>query len=126
MIVNNNVKILLSTLCFIFAEANLVFAQGYVCAIGGGSEDYGDWSDAPYSWVVQKSDSGKMVVLSVNDETNWIPDYFMSFGADTAYNLRISSRAIADLQSTYDEIISAKAVFIKGASGKVYQYSACV
>ena len=114
MIVNNNVKILLSILCFIFAGANLIFAQGYVCAIGGGSEDYGDWSDAPYSWVVQKSDSGKIVVPSVNDETNWIPDYFMSFGADTAYNLRISSRAIADLQSTYDEIISAKAVFIKG------------
>jgi len=33
-----------------------LFAQGYICAVGGGSEDYGDWSDAPYSWVVQKSE----------------------------------------------------------------------
>ncbi|HQF42754.1 MAG TPA: Type 1 glutamine amidotransferase-like domain-containing protein, partial [Ignavibacteriaceae bacterium] len=44
----------------------------------------------------------------------WLPTYFMSLGADTAYNKTISSQTIADLPETYDEIISAKAVFIRG------------
>ncbi len=100
-------------LMFLFLQS-LLNAQGYVCAIGGGSEDYNDWSDAPYSWIVQKSDSGKIIVLSFNDETNWIPDYFKSFGASDAYNKRINSKSIANMQSTYDELITAKAIFIKG------------
>lgn len=89
-------------------------AQGYICAIGGGSENYNSWSDAPYRWIVEKSDSGKILVLSVNDESNWIPDYFVSLGASQAQNLKINSRTLADQQSVYDQLISAKAVFIKG------------
>ncbi len=97
-----------------------VYGQGYICAIGGGSENYNDWSNAPYSWIVQKADSGKIIILSVNDETNWIPDYFLSLGASSAYNKKIDSRELADSQSTYDELISANAVFIKG--GDQYNY----
>lgn len=101
---------------FFLLSINFVInAQGYVCAIGGGSEDYEDWSDEPYSWIVQKADSGKVIILGASsDVTNWLPDYFLSFGADTAYNKTISSVSIANLQSTYDEIISAKAIFIRG------------
>jgi cyanophycinase len=91
-----------------------LFPQGYVCAIGGGSENYNSWSDAPYSWIVQKSDSGKIIILGVSSASAWLPDYFISFGADTAYNKTISSIAIANLQETYDELITAKAIFIRG------------
>jgi len=106
-------KITLSLLLTINLTLNL-YAQGYVCAIGGGSEDYNDWSDAPYSWVVQKSDSGKIIILGVSSATEWLPTYFMSFGADTAYNKSISTIAAANLQETYDEVITAKAIFIRG------------
>jgi cyanophycinase len=91
-----------------------VFAQGYVCAIGGGSEDYNSWSDAPYGWIVQKADSQRIVVLSVNAETQWIPTYFISLGADTAFNLRINTPALANDSVTYRAIRQCKAVFIKG------------
>jgi len=91
-----------------------IFSQGYVCAVGGGSENYNDWSDAPYGWIVQKSDSGKIIIISDADATSWLPNYFMSLGADTAYNKTISSVVTANLQSTYDELITAKAVFIRG------------
>jgi len=92
-----------------------LFPQGYICAVGGGSEDYNNWSDAPYGWIVEKSDNGKIIILGADaDVTTWLPTYFMSLGADTAYNKTISSKTIADLQETYDEIISAKAVFIRG------------
>ncbi|HSP87866.1 MAG TPA: T9SS type A sorting domain-containing protein [Ignavibacteriaceae bacterium] len=92
----------------------LLKAQGYLCAIGGGSEDYDDWSDEPYSWIVEKSDSGKIIILSFYDESNWIPDYLLSFGAAEAYNKKINSVSVANLHSTYDELITAKAIFIKG------------
>jgi cyanophycinase len=98
---------------FLTSFINL-YSQGYICAIGGGSEDYNDWSDEPYYWIVEKADSGKIIILSYSDATNWIPNYFMSLGAAVAYNKKINSRDIADLQSTYDELITANAIFIKG------------
>jgi hypothetical protein len=66
----------LSFLIFVLAIVWDLFPQGYICAVGGGSEGTNDWNRAPYSWIVEKADSGKIVVLSVNDETTWIPDYF--------------------------------------------------
>ena len=90
------------------------FSQGYICAIGGGSENYNDWSDAPYGWIVQKSDSGKIIIISDADATQWLPNYFMSLGADTVYNKTISSISSANNQSTYDDLITAKAIFIRG------------
>jgi cyanophycinase len=92
-----------------------IFAQGYVCAVGGGSENYNSWSDAPYRWIVQKSDSGKIIILSYsNDNTSWLPNYFLSLGASQAYNKGITSKTAADLQSTYDELKTAKAIFLRG------------
>ncbi|HRN26101.1 MAG: Type 1 glutamine amidotransferase-like domain-containing protein [Ignavibacteriaceae bacterium] len=110
-------KIFIAT--YLFLSVN-VSAQGYVCAIGGGSEDYNNWSDAPYSWIVQKSDSGKIIIIDVADATSWLPTYFMSFGADTAYNKTIPSIAVANQQATYDELITAKAIFIRG--GDQWEY----
>lgn len=91
-----------------------IYSQGFICAIGGGSENYNDWSDEPYSWIVQKADSGKVIILGVDDNDSWLPNYFISLGADTAYNKKISSINSANLQSTFDEIISANAIFIRG------------
>ncbi|MGQ9642717.1 MAG: cyanophycinase, partial [Ignavibacterium sp.] len=106
---------ILQKIIFLFLTLNLnLFAQGYVCAIGGGSENYNDWSDAPYSWIVQKADSGKIIIIDVTDATSWLPNYFMSLGADTAYNKTIATTSVANLQSTYDELITAKAIFIRG------------
>ncbi len=107
-------KVFLIAFFFLFLSWINLFPQGYVCAIGGGSENYGDWSDAPYSWIVQKADSGKIIIIDVADATSWLPNYFMSLGADTAYNKTIPTTTAANLQSTYDELITAKAIFIRG------------
>jgi len=50
----------------------------------------------------------------VADATPWLPTYFISLGADTAYNKTIPSISTANLQATYDELITAKAIFIRG------------
>jgi len=105
----------MKALLLLFALATTqMYSQGYICAIGGGSENYNDWSNKPYSWIVQKADSGKVIIIDVANATSWLPNYFMSLGADTAYNKTISSKTIANLTSTYDELISAKAIFIRG------------
>jgi len=98
----------------------LLFAQGYICAVGGGSEDYNDWSDKPYGWIVQKADSGKIIILGAGNAEEWLPNYFKYLGAKEAYNKKISDKTTADQQSTYDEIITAKAIFIRG--GDQYDY----
>lgn len=108
---------ILQKIIFLFLTLNLaLFAQGYICAIGGGSENYNDWSDAPYSWIVQKADSGKIIIIDVTDATSWLPNYFMSLGANTAYNKTIATVSAANLQSTYDEMITAKGIFIRGGN----------
>lgn len=107
-------------LLFLISIQIITGAQGYICAVGGGGENNNDWSDAPYSWIVQKSGYGKVIVLSVNDETSWIPNYFVSKGASHSSNLKINSRTLANSQAIYDSIFSASAVFIKG--GDQYDY----
>ncbi|MBK7866519.1 MAG: Type 1 glutamine amidotransferase-like domain-containing protein [Ignavibacteriales bacterium] len=107
-------------LVFVLAIVGELMPQGYICAVGGGSEGTNDWNRAPYKWIVEKADSGKIVVLSVNDETTWIPDYFRSLGASTSYNLRINSRTLANSQAMYDSIVASAGVFIKG--GDQYNY----
>jgi cyanophycinase len=102
-------------LFFVLLLNSGIYSQGYICAVGGGSENYNNWSDAPYGWVVQKSDSGKIIIIGTSSSvTNWLPDYFILLGADTAYNLVISSTSAANLQQNYDDLISAKAIFIRG------------
>ena len=79
-----------------------------------GSENYNDWSDEPYSWIVEHSSNNKLLILSYSDQSEWMVNYFKSFGATEVYNYKIGDRTTADLQTTYDEILSAGAVFIKG------------
>lgn len=110
-----------SFLLLIFFLVGKILPQGFICAVGGGSENYNDWSDVPYSWIVQKAANKKIIILSYSsDVTSWLPNYFISKGAITAYNKTISSRTTADLQSTYDELITADGIFLRG--GDQWQY----
>jgi cyanophycinase len=93
---------------------SLCSAQGSICAIGGGGEDYGAWSDAPYRWIVQRADSQRIVLLSANPENSWLPTYFRSLGADSVFNLMIASPAVANDSATYAAIRACRGVFIKG------------
>lgn len=97
-----------------------LFGQGFICAVGGGSEHIGGWSDKPYGWIVEKADSGKIVILSYQQETDFLPEYFVSLGASSAENLAIDDRLTADEQSTYDQITEAAALFIKGGDQSEY------
>ena len=100
------------------------FAQGYLMLAGGGGESAGGWSDAPYGWVVEHAQNKRIAVITYDAApTNWIPDYFKSFGAKYAKNFIIASKTSADNQVLYDSLITYDGVFIKGGDqAKYYEY----
>lgn len=108
---------------FIILSFKTILAGGYLLLIGGGSEndDSLAWNKIPYQWSVQKSQNKRVAVISYNTETNWIPDYFVSkCGAVFAKNFQINSASLANLQSTYDSLMTYDVIFFKG--GDQYNY----
>ncbi|OQX82807.1 hypothetical protein B6D60_11570, partial [candidate division KSB1 bacterium 4484_87] len=92
-------------------------AQGYILAVGGGREDYGDWSDAPYRWMVEKAEFGKIINIDVDATSNWYPAYFIHFGAAAESRaLQIPDRESANSDAVYQELKSAKGIFIEGGN----------
>ena len=79
----------------------LLFSQGSLLLVGGGSE-YSTWADAPYGWFVQAADSGKIINIDVDEVSSFYPDYFKSLGAATsAESFRIATRQAANDSNTY-------------------------
>lgn len=100
--------------------ATVSLGQGKLALVGGGSEEAGGWSDAPYAWIVSAAANKKVAVISYTDEDNFIPDYFLSLGATEARNIKIDSRVVADLQATYDDLMHYDAFFFKGGDQSQY------
>ncbi|HMA63328.1 MAG TPA: Type 1 glutamine amidotransferase-like domain-containing protein, partial [bacterium] len=99
---------------------SLLNARGSLLLVGGGGEDYNSWSDIPYSWFVEKTDSGKIVNIDTDEANSWYANYFKSLGASSeSHALQITS-AIANDSSTYQDLISAQGIFIEG--GDQWEY----
>ncbi len=111
----------LSMLMLISLAPFNLLAQGSLLLVGGGGEDYRDWSDEPYRWFVQQADSGKIINIDVDAVSDWYPQYFKSFGADpTSEAFRISNKTVANDSATYFKLISASGIFIEG--GDQWEY----
>lgn len=101
-------------LIFMILISNLVFGQGSLLLVGGGSE-YSSWADTPYGWFVQAADSGKIINIDVDQVSSYYPSYFKSLGADPSCEaFRIATRQAANDSATYRKLISAKGIFIEG------------
>jgi cyanophycinase len=97
-----------------------VLAQGKLLLVGGGSEKQNGWSDAPYSWAVDQSVNKKVAIVSYQTQDDWLKNYFLSLGATTATNYTISTQAQANLQSTYDNLMTCDVIFLKGGDQSQY------
>ena len=100
--------------------AATTFAQGSVLLVGGGSEDYGDWSDQPYRWLVDHAPNKVILVMHYSDGSTWLESYFRSFGATSAMSLIISTKTAANDSANYRAILAASGVFLRG--GDQWQY----
>ena len=98
----------------------LSFGQGSVLLVGGGSENYNDWSDAPYRWLVQHAPNGRILVLHYSTASTFLPAYFQWLGATSAANLIIPSVAAANDTNTAKAILACDGIFLRG--GDQWQY----
>lgn len=96
------------------------YGHGSVLLVGGGGEDYNDWSDEPYRWLVQRASNKRIVILHYSDASTFLPPYFRWLGAAWDSNLVISSTAAANDSTVYRAILSADGVFLRG--GDQWQY----
>lgn len=109
---------LLSVLLFFFSVKG--FAQGKIMIVGGGTENYNDWSNTPYAWAVDNSLNKKVAIIGFSSGSSWLPNYFISLGAASAKNFLINSVAIADSQATYDSLMAYDVIFFRGGDQKNY------
>lgn len=110
--------ILTFILCFLNISTHM--AQGKLLLIGGGSEQIGGWSNAPYQWAVNQSGNKKVAIISTVSETNFIPNYFVSLGAIEATNITIPNALAANSSNMYATLMAYDVFFFKG--GDQFKY----
>ncbi len=88
---------------------------GKLLVVGGGSENYNNWSDAPYSWAIEQSENKRVAIIGTDaSPSDWLPEYFTYLGATYARNFPITTTVTADLQATYDSLITYDVIFSGG------------
>ncbi len=95
-------------------------AQGSVLLVGGGSENYNDWSDVPYRWMVDHVPNKKILVMHYSSGSTWLEGYFKSLGAVSATSFVVASTSAANDSAAYKTILAADGIFLRG--GDQYQY----
>lgn len=117
-------RTLILFLSFIWTASTAVFAQylpGKLLLVGGGTENPGKWSDAPYKWAIEKSSNKRVAIITYEaNPSAWLPGYFTSLGAQYARNFSITTQTQANLQQTYDSLITYSVIFFKGGDQKYY------
>jgi cyanophycinase len=108
-------KTIISALVFL----QLSLAQGSVLLVGGGSENYNDWSDIPYAWLVNRAPNKKVLILHYSTVSSFLPGYFTSLGAAKAVSTVITSSNAND-SSIYNMILEYDGIFLRG--GDQWEY----
>ncbi len=105
---------------FLMLSLSCITAQslpGKLLVVGGGSENYNNWSDAPYSWAIEQSENKRVAIIGTDaSPSDWLPEYFTYLGATYARNFPITTTATADLQATYDSLITYDVIFFRGGN----------
>ncbi len=104
----------------VFASLPRALAQGSVLLLGGGSEDYNDWSDKPYRWLVEQAPNRRIAILHYSTTSSWLVSYFKWLGAASDTSFAIGSTASANDSSNYRAILACDGVFLRG--GDQWQY----
>jgi len=109
-------------LILLFISPTPIHSQGSVLLVGGGTENYGDWSDRPYKWLVEHAPNRKILVLHYSDTTTWFTGYFPSLSPCKVSNRFINSVSAANDSATYKFILQHDGIFLRG--GDQAQYAA--
>ena len=113
-------NIFFKTAMLAFILAGTALSQGSVLLVGGGSENYNDWSDVPYRWLVTHAPNRKIAVLHYADTTTWFSGYFPSLSPCSVSNRFISSTAQANDSVTYRFLLQHDGIFLRGGDQTQY------
>ena len=102
----------------LFLAALMLYSQGKIMLVGGGGE--GNWSDPAYSWSIEQSTNKKVAIISYNEESQALPDYFLELGASEAINIQIDTREQSEHDSTYTYLMEFDCFFFKGGDQSNY------
>jgi cyanophycinase-like exopeptidase len=91
---------------------------GKLLLVGGGAEEPGGWSDAPYTWATQQGPNARVAILGLDTANAWYEAYFASLGATHAQGFAIPNPAAAAL--LYDTLRTFGCVFIRGGDQWAY------
>jgi len=105
---------------FICTLCSAGYSQGSVLLVGGGTENYGDWSDQPYRWFVEHAPNRKILVLHYTDTTTWFTGYFPSLSPCTVSNRFINSINMANDSAVYRFILQHDGIFLRGGDQAQY------
>ncbi len=100
--------------------STMAFAQGSLLLVGGGGENYNDWSDVPYRWLVTHAPNRKILVLHYADTTSFFSGYFPWLSPCAVANLAITSTLQANDSAVYYRILEHDGIFLRG--GDQWQY----
>jgi cyanophycinase len=95
-------------------------AQASLLLVGGGAEDDGSWSDAPYGDAVALADSGVVAIVGASPASGWLPAYFESLGARRAANYPVANAVAANQEALYDSLRAADLIFFRGGDQWTY------
>lgn len=86
---------------------------------GGGSESNSSssWSQVPYGFFVEKAHNDTITVLSFNDNSTFIPNYFRDLGAVEVFNKTIQNHSMEQILAALSQ---SSGVFLKGGSQNNY------
>jgi cyanophycinase len=110
----------LKSVALLFLVGAFCWGQGSVLLVGGGGENYNDWSDAPYRWLVTHAPNRKVLVLHYSDTSTFFSGYFPWLSSCTVRNRAITSTTQANDSATYRFILEYDGIFLRG--GDQWQY----
>ncbi|HMM11180.1 MAG TPA: T9SS type A sorting domain-containing protein [Bacteroidales bacterium] len=94
---------------------------GKLLVVGGGSENYNSWSDAPYGWAVQQAPNKRVAIIGTEtNPTSWLPTYFVARGAVFAKNFPVATQAAANTQALHDSLVTYDMIFFRGGNQANY------
>ena len=56
--------VFLMILAFSFQAGPAQEMPGSIMIAGGGTENYGEWSDTPYGWVVEQAENKRVAIIA--------------------------------------------------------------
>lgn len=111
-------------LIFLLTLSFNAFSQGKLMLVGGGSEKDAawGWSNIPYQWAVEQAPNHRVAIISYaeSSDPSWLPDYFISLGADEAVNFVIPDRQAALEPTLFNALTAYDLIFFKGGDQSVY------